>query len=459
MAHFENTPFAELRPGATAQSTRLCRAEDIYVFAQASGNINPMHLPGEDGDGDGRPEGVVPMMWLGALISEVLGNKLPGPGTVYLSQTLTARAVAHVGERLTATVRLVETGEGRRARFATEVARDSGEVIVSGEALVIAPEHAMSFDGSDLPELLLQSHVHFDRLIARAEALPPLRTAVVAPEEENSLGGALLARERTLIEPILLGDPDRIAATAARIGADLAGVEVIAIPEKRLAAAQAVELVRAGRAQALMKGHLHTDVLLSAVLDRDRGLRAGRRLSHIFVMDVPGQPQLLFVTDAAVNIAPDLKTKVDIIQNAIDLARALGVEEPKVGLLSAVETVNFAIPSTMDAAILSKMAERGQITGGLVDGPLAMDNAIDLDAALTKGIRSAVAGRAEILVAPNLEAGNMLAKELSFIAKAEAAGLVMGAAAPVILNSRADDNDARLASCAVAALYQASLGR
>jgi phosphate butyryltransferase len=214
-------------------------------------------------------------------------------------------------------------------------------------------------------------------------------------------------------------------------------------------------LVREKQAQALMKGHLHTDVFLGEILKRETGLRAGRRLSHVFVMDVPGLEHLLLVTDAAINIAPDLQTKADIIQNAIDLAHSLGIEEPKVGVLSAVETVNPAIPSTLDAAILSKMADRGQITGGLVDGPLAMDNAIDLGAAATKGIRSLVAGRAEILVVPNMEAGNMLAKELTFLAHAEAGGVVMGAKCPVILTSRSDDDKARLASCAVAALHAA----
>ncbi|MGI1663518.1 bifunctional enoyl-CoA hydratase/phosphate acetyltransferase [Palleronia sp. KMU-117] len=453
--HFDNTPFDRLTIGDTAETTRACTADDLYVFARSSGNRNPMHLPEADGDLDGVPEGIAPMLWVASLVSEVLGNKLPGPGTMYRSQTLTAHTAARVGDTLTARVTLLAKGDGRLARFSTEVLREDGTLILSGEAEVIAPDRPQSFDGSDVPDLLLRRHVHFERLLKLAEPLAPLRTAVVAPEEAKSLGGALLALSHTLIEPILLGDPARIEAAADEIGADLKGIRIIPIPENRLAAARAVALVREGRADAIMKGHLHTDVLLHPMLDSDTGLRAGRRLSHIFVMDVPGLKQLLFVTDAAINIAPDLKTKVDIVQNAIDLARALGIEEPKVGILSAVETVNFAIPSTMDAAILSKMAERGQITGGAVDGPLAMDNAVDLEAARTKGLTSVVAGKADILVAPNLEAGNMLAKELSFIAHAAAAGVVIGASCPVILNSRSDDDEARLASCAVAALYHA----
>ncbi|MFU8779037.1 MAG: bifunctional enoyl-CoA hydratase/phosphate acetyltransferase, partial [Roseovarius sp.] len=284
-----------------------------------------------------------------------------------------------------------------------------------------------------------------------------LVTAVVCPEEPNSLGGALLARAHTLIAPVLIGDPVRIAAAAQELGADLAGIEIIAEPDPEAAARRAVALVQAGRAGAVMKGHLHTDQLLRAVLDKAAGLRTGRRLSHVFVMDVPGLAHLLLVTDAAINIAPDLRAKMDIVQNAIDLALSLGIELPKVGVLSAVETVNPDLPSSIDAALLSKMAERGQITGGLVDGPLAMDNAVDLAAARTKGLSSAVAGRADILVVPNLDAGNMLAKQLTYLSHAEAAGVVLGARVPIILNSRADDDMARLASCAVAALHHARL--
>ena len=453
MTQLINTPFDQLKIGAEAESTRLCTADDLYVFARASGNLNPMHLPDADGDGDGIDEAVAPSMWVGSLISEVLGNKLPGPGTVYRGQTLKFHGRALAGDTLTIKVRLTGTGPDRLARFDTTVTRGDGTVIVTGTAEVTAPEKAVTFDAGDAPDLLVKRHVHFDRLIERAEALPPIRTAVVAPEEPMSLGGALLGREHTLIDPILIGDPAKIAAAAADLGADIGGIEIVELDSRKLSAARAVELVHEGKVQVIMKGHLHTDVLLEPILDRETGLRAGRRLSHVFVMDVPGLKQLLLVTDAAINISPDLKTKVDIIRNAIDLAKSLGIETPKVGILSAVERVNFSIPSTMDAAILSKMADRGQIRGGIVDGPLAMDNAIDLQAARTKGITSSVAGMADILVAPNLEAGNMLAKELSFLAHAEAGGLVVGARCPIILNSRADDDQARLASCAVAALF------
>jgi phosphate acetyltransferase len=255
-----------------------------------------------------------------------------------------------------------------------------------------------------------------------------------------------------LIAPLLVGPAARITAVAEQSGIDVAGFEIVEAPHSHGSAARAVELVREGRAEALMKGSLHTDELMAEVVKRDTGLRTARRISHSFVMDVPGHPEALIVTDAAVNIAPTLEDKVDIVQNAIDLARALGVAEVRVAILSAMETVNPKVPSTLEAAALCKMADRGQITGGLLDGPLALDNAINLAAAEIKRIQSPVAGRANVLIVPDLEAGNMLAKSLSFLAQADSAGIVLGARVPIILTSRADSVTARLASCAVAAL-------
>ncbi len=459
MTLVKNVPWDALKPGMEAQIRRLCVADDLYVFAHASGNLNPMHLPKEDGDGDGEPEAVAPSLWIGALISSVLGNQLPGPGTLYRAQSLRFLNRAEAGDELIACVRCIETGPDRMARFETWVDRADGIRVCEGEAEVTAPERSMSYAPHEVPGLLVQRHVHFDRLLERAEPLPPIPTAVVAPEGVKSLGGAILGARHTLIDPILIGAADKIRAAAEELGEDISAFEIIDESDHKKAARRATELVHEGRARALMKGHLHTDLLIKAIVNKETGLRTGRRLSHVFVMDVPGIDHLLMVTDAAINIMPDLKTKVDIVQNAIDLAQSLGNEIPKVGILSAVEVVNPAIPSTLDAAVLSKMAERGQITGGLVDGPLAMDNAVSLEAAKTKGIKGLVAGRAEILVVPNMEAGNMLAKELSYVAHAEAAGLVMGASVPVILNSRSDDDEARLASCAVAALYSASRTR
>jgi len=456
MTLLTSTPYADLAIGQEAAMTRLCRAEDLYVFAHSSGNMNPMHLPRLDGDGDGMPEAVAPSAWIAALVSGVLGNLLPGPGTLYLSQTLRFVGRAHAGETVGIHVRVAEKLAGRAVRMEAWVDGPAGR-IAEGEVIVQAPDAVRSFDGATVPGLTVQSHRHFDALLARAEGLPPLPTVVVCPESPDAVMGALLARDHGLIDPVFVGAPDRIRAAAEEAGGDITGIETVDIPDHRAAALRAVAMIHEGRARALMKGHLHTDQLLHAILKKEGGLRTNRRLSHVFVMDVPGLEHLLFVTDAAINIAPDLECKVSIVQNAIDLARALGIALPKVGILSAVETVTASIPSTLDAAILSKMADRGQITGGLVDGPLAMDNAVDPGAARTKGLTGLVAGRAEILVAPNMEAGNMIAKELTFLAHAEAAGIVMGAQVPVILTSRADDDKARLASCAVAALYAESL--
>ncbi|PWR04321.1 enoyl-CoA hydratase [Meridianimarinicoccus roseus] len=453
---YHNRTYDTLQIGDTAALTRVCTEDDFYVFANNSGNHNPLHLATEDGDGDNVPEAVAPAMFIGALISAVLGNILPGAGTLYKAQSLDFVERAYAGDELVARVTVTEKRAERDVVLDTTVTRPrDGAVIVRGTAVVQAPAKPMTFDELDLPGLIVQRHRHFEQLIARAAPMDPMPTAVVCPEEEHSLGGALLARDRTIIAPILVGNAALIAAAAASLGASLDGVEVIDVPDHAAAAHVAVDLVADGRAHALMKGHLHTDELLRAALRKDRGLRAGRRFTHVFVMDIPGVPHPVLVTDAAINIEPDLRTKMDIVQNAIDLAISIGIELPKAGILSAVETVNPDLRSSLDGALLSKMAERGQIRGGLVDGPLAMDNAINLAAARTKGIRSDVAGRAEILVAPNLDAANMIAKQMTYIGHAEGAGVVLGAKVPIILTSRADDDMARLASCAVAALHAA----
>ena len=289
-------------------------------------------------------------------------------------------------------------------------------------------------------------------ILERCKNLEPVPTAVVHPCEKSALAGAIEARELGLIEPILVGPAGKIDEVAKAAGLDLRGTEVVDASHSHASAAKAVELVRQGRAELLMKGSLHTDELLGAVVARETGLRTGRRISHVFVMDVPTYHKVLIVTDAAINIAPDLDTKMDIIQNAIDLAILLGLAQPKVAILAAVEMVNSKMPATLDAAALCKMADRGQIRGGLLDGPLAFDNAINKQAAETKGIRSDVAGDPDILLAPDLEAGNILAKLLSYLANADSAGLVLGARVPIILTSRADSVRARIASCAVAVL-------
>jgi phosphate acetyltransferase len=296
------------------------------------------------------------------------------------------------------------------------------------------------------------SHEKYQRLLEVAKTLQPVVTAVVHPCDESSLSGAVDAAKLGLIKPILVGPKAKIEAVAKQFKLDVSGYELVDAPHSHAAAAKAVELVRAGKAEALMKGSLHTDELMAEVVKKETGLRTARRISHCFVMDVPTHPDALIISDAAVNIAPTLEAKVDIVQNAIDLARALRAPEVRVAILSAMETVNPNVPSTVEAAALCKMADRGQITGGILDGPLALDNAISPEAAAIKKIVSPVAGRANVLIVPDLEAGNMLAKSLSFLAGADSAGIVLGAKVPIILTSRADSVMARLASCAVATL-------
>jgi len=297
------------------------------------------------------------------------------------------------------------------------------------------------------------AHSKYDRLIARAKEVPAATTIIVHPCDETSLRGALDAAEAGIIKPILVGPAAKIAGTARQFGLDISRYQVVDAPHSEAAAARGVQLIHEGMGELLMKGSLHTDELMREVTAGKTGLRTARRISHVFVMDVPTHPDTLFITDAAINIFPDLDTKRDIVQNAIDLFTQVGLGTPRVAILSAVETVTTKIPSTIEAAALCKMAERGQITGGLLDGPLAFDNAIDPEAARIKGITSPVAGHAQILVVPDLEAGNMLAKNLTFLARADAAGIVLGARVPIVLTSRADSVRARMASCAVAVLY------
>jgi phosphate acetyltransferase len=300
-------------------------------------------------------------------------------------------------------------------------------------------------------------HEKYDRLIAAARGIPAISTGVAHPCDETSLKGALDAAAAGMIVPVLVGPERKIRDVAERLGVDISSHEVVDVPHSHAAAAKAVELVRSGRVELIMKGSLHTDELLGEVTRRETGLRTERRISHVFIMDVPTYAKPLFITDAAVNILPDLEAKRDIVQNAVDLHVGLGLGPPKVAILSAVETVTPKIPSTIEAAALCKMADRGQIVGAELDGPLAFDNAISPEAARIKGIRSNVAGQAQILVVPDLEAGNMLAKNLTFLSNADAAGIVLGARVPIILTSRADDVRTRMASCAVAALYAHSL--
>ena len=327
--------------------------------------------------------------------------------------------------------------------------------MASSSAAFVTPAQQYVQDSADMPEASgPKSHHAFENLIERARQLPgKVSIGIVWPCEQHALEGAMDAAQQNILEPVLIGPRALIADVAQSCGIDLGGATIVDVATPQEAAAQAVALVKSGQVHALMKGSLHTDVLMHAVVSPESGLRTARRVSHVFLLAVPAYDDLIFVTDAAINIFPDLTIKRDIVQNAIDLHRGLGLGEPRVALLSAVETVNPKIPGTVDAAALCKMAERGQIEGGVLDGPLAMDNAVSAEAAKIKGIVSPVAGRAQILVTPDLEAGNMLAKNMIFLAGADSAGVVLGASVPVLLTSRADSVQARLASIAVGALY------
>jgi phosphotransacetylase len=397
-------------------------------------------------------------MWGASLISTILGTKLPGPGTIYLGQTLHFDHPITIGDTITVIVTVNSMkADGHRISFGCQCINQRGEVVISGCAEGIAPTAKVKRPRVILPEVHMHEHgVWYQHLIELTRGLAPIRTAVVHPVDENALLGAIEAAQDDLIIPILVGPERKIQAFAAALHVDLSPYELIATEHSNAAAEQAVALARAGQIEALMKGSLHTNELMQAVLVPGIGLSTARRMSHVFVMDVPTYPGPLLLTDAAINIYPDLEAKRDIVQNAIDLAHVLGIKIPKVAILSATETVNPKIHSTLEAAALCKMADRGQITTGLVDGPLAFDNAESPEAARTKGIVSPIAGQADILVVPDVESGNMLAKQLEYLTEAQLAGIVLGARVPIILTSRADSPLAHKASCALALLLAQS---
>jgi len=448
----ENRIYDEISVGDAASIQRTISQQDIQLFAIASGDMNPTHLEDDVARDCGLSAATAHGMWSAGLISAVLGVKFPGPGTVYASQNLRFHAPARVGDTLTATVTATAKDDATRGvTFACSVMTASGTLLVSGEAQVIAPARKISRQLTSLPELLFEDKAaRYQRLIGLAKGLEPIPMAVVHPCDAESLGGALQARDAGLIVPVLVGPQEKIRSVAAAEGFTLDGATIVDAAHSHEAAALAVRMAREGQVLALMKGSLHTDELMSEVVKRDGGLRTNRRISHVFLMDLPTYSSRLLITDAAINIEPTLEEKADIVQNAIDMAIMLGTETPKVAILAAVETVHPKMRSTTDAAALCKMADRGQIRGGLLDGPLAFDNAVSLAAARTKGIRSEVAGRAEILLVPDLESGNMIAKQLEYLAHAVAAGIVLGARVPIVLTSRADNAKTRAASCAIA---------
>jgi len=454
MDRIENRTFDEIKVGDTARLTRTLTHKDIELFEIISADINPAHVDAEFAGSDMYHSVVAHGMWGSALMSTLLGTELPGPGTAFLDQSMQYHRPLEVGDIVTVVLKVTEkTTPGRLLQFACTISNQRGEQVITGKAQVVAPQDKLSRPRNVSPgNELHEKGRGYRRLIAMTQGMPPLRTAVVHPVDANSLIGAVEAAHEGLIVPILIGPIAKIRAAAKLAEIDLANFEIIDTEHSNEAAEKAVAMARAGTVEALMKGALHTDELLHAVVNADTGLRTSRRLSHVFAVDAPRYPRPLLITDAAINVYPTLEDKRDIVQNAIDLAHALGIRRPKVALLSAVETVSPVIKSTIDAAALCKMADRGQITGGILDGPLAFDNAVSLEAAKTKGIVSPVAGLADIFVVPDLEAGNMLAKQLEYLADADISGIALGARVPIIITSRADKTLSRLGSCAIALL-------
>lgn len=449
----ENKTFDEIKIGDTASIVRRMTRRDIELFAVVSGDMNPTHLDDEYAKNDVFHGLVAHKLLGGAMISAVLGTKLPGPGTIYHEQEMKFLNPVRPDDVIEVRVTVRSKDAAQQLVVLDCVGKNQkGEEIVSGTAKVFAPPEKIRRSVFGLPEVEIHHHDRLRKLIEKAKGQPPLRTAVVHPCDEVSLQGMADAAREGLITPVLIGPEAKIRSAAEAAKISLQNFEIIAAPHSHAAAIQAVAMAREGKVGALMKGSLHTDEIMSAVVHGERGLRTDRRMSHVFVMDVPTYKWPLLITDAALNIAPDLMVKRDICQSAIYLAHDLGLMEPKVALLAATETVSIHMQATMDAAILCKMAERGQIVGGTLDGPLAFDNAISLEATRIKHIVSSVAGQADILLVPNIEAGNMLVKQLDYLAAAESAGIVLGARVPIILTSRADNAHARLASAALAVL-------
>ena len=456
MGYIENKTFPELNVGDTAGLERRLTLEDLRVFAGSSAAMNPEHMTRDFATSDLYHGVITHGMWGTSLIATLIGTELPGPGSRILEEDFTYHHPVQIGDTVSVEVSVREKGsDGSSVLMGCRATNDTGQVVISGTVLVAAPAQKLHQEAADLADADFSGvgkRRQLHRLLGLAQDLEPVTTAVVHPVDEFSLVGAVRAAEQNLIVPVLVGPEAKIRSVAEEHGVDINGYRIVSTEHSHAAAERAVELARDLEVGCLMKGALHTDEFMHPVVQKGSGVRTARRMSHVWVMDVPTYPRPLLITDSALNIFPDLATKVDICQNAINLAQTLGIETPKVAILSATEEVNPVIQSTLDAAALCKMADRGQITGGLLDGPLGFDNAVSEAAARTKHINSAVAGKADILLAPDLESANMIGKQLHYLADAEAAGIVAGARVPLVLTSRADDVFSRIAACAIALL-------
>jgi len=452
MSPIENHPFDTLQVGEEERLVHVLTKEDFSLLATqaatfGAGVVDPTVVASPAYSADAAQSG-----WASALMCALIAGRLPGAGSKLIRQTIEASAAVATGDVLTIVAKVMaKAPEGRRVTIEVRATNQRGEQAMAASAEIVAPKKTIAAEPPDeYFELIREKGRRYKILIERTHDLKALKTAVVHPVDEASLMGAIEAAREDLMEPVLVGPEAKIRRAADAAGIDIGSYPIVSTEHSHAAADRAVAMARAGEVEALMKGALHTDELMQAVVATDTGLRTARRISHVFAIDAPAYPRALFITDAAVNIYPTLLDKRDIVQNAIELVLALGIATPRVAILSAVETVSPDIRSTVDAAALCKMADRGQIVGGILDGPLGFDNAVSLEAARTKGIVSPVTGQADILVVPDLEAGNMLAKQLIYFAEAEMAGIVLGTRVPIMLTSRADNTIARLGSCAIA---------
>jgi phosphate acetyltransferase len=449
----ENRTYDEIQVGDQSVLTRTLRPEDIQLFAIMSGDVNPAHVDPEYAHSSMFHEVIAHGMWGGALISTVLGTEFPGPGTIYISQTLKFSRPVKVGDTVTITVKCKQKFDhNKHMLFDCLCTNQDGLKVIAGEAEVLAPTEKIKRARVAMPEITISDRdARYRQLFGRARGLKPIAAAFVHPCDPSSLRTALSVRDTGFMKPVLIGPEALLRALAEQQKLEFGATRVIDVPHRRAAAARAVDMARKGDVAALVQGSLTTEELLRAAI-APNGLRTARRLSHVLYIDVPTNQRPLFITDMMVNIEPTLQDKVDIAQNAIDFAHLMGVPEPKVAVLAGLETVTPRMRATLDAAALCKMADRGQITGGIVDGPLGFDNAVSLVSARTAGIKSAVAGSADVLLAPDLESGNMLAKQLEHLSDAISGGVVVGGQVPIVLANRGDSVESRMASCVLAVI-------
>ena len=449
----ENHTYDEIRVGDSASLTRILRPEDIQLFAIMSGDVNPAHVDPEYAHSSMFHEVIAHGMWGGALISTVLGTEFPGPGTIYVGQTLRFSRPVKVGDTVTVKITCKQKFDhNKHMVFDCLCTNQDGLKVIAGEAEVLAPTEKIKRARVELPEVTISDReARYRRLMARARGLAPARAIFAYPGHAESLRSAAEARDAGLLHPILIGPEALLRSTAEQNGIDLRECRIVEAPNGKAAVARAVAMARAQEAEILVQGAVPTHDFLLALI-ADEGLRTDRRLSHVLYLDVPGHPRPIILSDMMVNIEPALEDKVDIVQNAIDFAHMMGMPDPKVAVLAAIETVTPKMRATVDAAALCKMADRGQITGGALDGPLGFDNAMSIVAARAAHLKSAVAGQADVLIAPDLEAGNMLAKQLEHLSDAISGGVVLGGQVPIVLANRGDSVESRVASLVLALL-------